>query len=258
MKLFQLLMAIFLSMPTSSTNSGLERNYIIPNFILKIGQGPNSLQGLFMSFSKCYSRFLWVWGGYKLYFSFISIDRTTIERHFTWNHSIHRSTEIQYEILKTSSLSVKGRCSCFPIQGNQLNMAVFFWYLEKVICPVWKVLYTRSLDKSLLTRYQNKRLCLTVHLVYQERCNIAYLKRGRVFFTDWPVVPLLKKTNIFSNPTSLKLSFAPGHGMFHGNRWHPIVHATKKIIKLPCESWNNFKTDRSFTIVAKLFFLRKY
>ena len=25
-----------------------------------------------------------------------------------------------------------------------------------------------------------------------------------------------KKKNIFSNPTPLKLSFAPGHGMFHG------------------------------------------
>ena len=25
----------------------------------------------------------------------------------------------------------------------------------------------------------------------------------------------IKETNIFSNPTSLKLSFAPGHGIFH-------------------------------------------
>ena len=28
------------------------------------------------------------------------------------------------------------------------------------------------------------------------------------------------KNNIFSNPTSLKLSFAPGHGMFHGQKVH--------------------------------------
>ena len=36
------------------------------------------------------------------------------------------------------------------------------------------------------------------------------------------------KTNIFSNPTSLKLSFEPGHGMFHGKRCilgHPNTHA---------------------------------
>ena len=35
------------------------------------------------------------------------------------------------------------------------------------------------------------------------------------------------KTNIFSNPTSLTLSFAPGHRMFHGKRCifgHPNVH----------------------------------
>ena len=41
----------------------------------------------------------------------------------------------------------------------------------------------------------------------------------------------IKKTNIFSNPTSLKLSFAPGHGMFHRKRCilgHPNIHATKK------------------------------
>ena len=40
----------------------------------------------------------------------------------------------------------------------------------------------------------------------------------------------IKKTNIFSNPTSLKLSFAPGHGMFHGTFWDTLmysVHSTQ-------------------------------
>ena len=39
----------------------------------------------------------------------------------------------------------------------------------------------------------------------------------------------IKKRNIFSNPTSLELSFPPGHGMFHGKRCilgHPNVHRT--------------------------------
>ena len=39
----------------------------------------------------------------------------------------------------------------------------------------------------------------------------------------------IKKTNIFSSPTSLKISFAPGHGMFHGILGHPNVHIRTKL-----------------------------
>ena len=47
----------------------------------------------------------------------------------------------------------------FHIQTGQINMAVFFWYLVKsdLSCVGCCTVYTRTLDKSLYTRYQKHR-----------------------------------------------------------------------------------------------------
>ena len=32
------------------------------------------------------------------------------------------------------------------LQPDQMNIVVFFWYLLKVICPVYAIVYTRTLE----------------------------------------------------------------------------------------------------------------
>ena len=41
------------------------------------------------------------------------------------------------------------------VQGDQLNMAIFFCYVVKSdLSMVYSTVYTRTLDKSLITRYK--------------------------------------------------------------------------------------------------------
>ena len=48
------------------------------------------------------------------------------------------------------------------VQGDQLYMAVYFWYLVKVIYPVYAS--TVALDKSLFKRYQKHTAMSTVYM----------------------------------------------------------------------------------------------
>ena len=58
------------------------------------------------------------------------------------------------------------------IQGDQLNMAAFFWYLVKSYLSMQcTLLFTFSLDKSLFTRYQKKTAMFNWSTCNNE-CNI--------------------------------------------------------------------------------------
>ena len=81
----------------------------------------------------------------------------------------------------------------FQIQGDQLNMAVFFWYLVKgdLSCVHVYRLQNRTLDKSLCTRYQKKDHVYHVSL-YVAHCNAAGWGACRV--SDG--VPIVKKIRL--------------------------------------------------------------
>ena len=53
------------------------------------------------------------------------------------------------------------------IQGDQLNMAVFFWYLEKVTCPVYTctVAYTGQVNLYKVTEKHGPVKLVTLYLL---------------------------------------------------------------------------------------------
>ena len=64
--------------------------------------------------------------------------------------------------------------------------------------------------------------------IHMKCCVIKFPKIRKKVFYNCSLGGWTKLNNEYiSNPTSLKLSFAPGHGMFHGKRCilgHPNVH----------------------------------
>ena len=54
-------------------------------------------------------------------------------------------------------IQVIGNSGMYEVQGDQLNMAVFFWFLFKKWLVQCTLLYTCTLNKSLLIRYQKNK-----------------------------------------------------------------------------------------------------
>ena len=66
------------------------------------------------------------------------------------------------------------------IQVNQLDMAVFYWYLvERDLSRVCYCTRVRTPDKSHFPRFRKRRICLNGHPVCEEKQGYFYLKFGR-------------------------------------------------------------------------------